>query len=208
MHDVHTGPLIVPIQSFGRLSVHPNNSLHSLQPIRNTLSHHFQLSFTSIDAQYLQTALLGVCSIARVLANERPIILEEEEFPKAPLTTFRMNPILIQANSNTWSRKERRKQGQAQATDREGSITPPTRVTLMCSMQWLFNFTVTPADVILESQWVFGDDRNMFESLVSHIVKKLTQALEPYTPRAQEYPPPSVESSLSETTIASPMTNV
>jgi hypothetical protein len=62
---------------------------------------------------------------------------------------------------------------------------------LICSMQWAFDFTVTPASVILESQWVFGDDRNMFEGLVSHIVKKMGQALEPYSTRSWDYPPPA-----------------
>ncbi len=202
--------LAFKIQSFGRLSVHPNNSLYSFQPPHNTLSHHFHLSFTSIDTQYLQTVLLGTCRTARVLAYERPIILEEEEHPKAPLTTFRMNPNLLQANANTWSRKERRKQGQGQKDrqgGREGSVTPQTRATLMCSTQWLFDFTTTPADVILESQWVFGDDRRMFEGLIAHIVKKVTQALEPYAPRTHEFSPPGMEGSLSEVK-SSPLPNI
>lgn len=113
-----------------------------------------------------------------------------------------MNPILIQASTNTWSRKERRKQEQGQSNQegREGSTTPqqPTNMALMCSMQWLFDFTTTPAGVVLESQWVFGDDRPMFEGLVAHIVKKVTQGLEPYTPRPQEHSPPIAEGSLSE----------
>lgn len=186
--------------SFGRLSVHPNNALHSLQPPRNTLTSQFQLSFTSIDAQYLQTSLLGICSLARVAASERPIILEEEDFPKASsFPTFRLNPVLVQAHANTWSRRARRNLDQPQPGEREGSITPQTSVTLMCSMQWLFDFSEVPARVVLESQWVFGDDRQMFEGLVAHIVKKLTQALETYTPRA-----PEIDSG-SEATLASPI---
>ncbi|KXN86743.1 Putative methyltransferase-like protein C27D7.08c [Leucoagaricus sp. SymC.cos] len=190
---------------FGRLSVHPSNALYSLQPPRNTLTSQFQLSFSSIDAQYLQTALLGICSLARVTATERPLILEDQNLPDAPaLTTFRMSPVLIQAHANTWSRKARRNhdlgnQDLAQPGEREGSITPQTNVTLMCSMQWIFDFVETPARVILESQWVFGDDRNMFEGLVAHIAKKLTQALEIYAPRVQENDPAS-----SETMIESP----
>lgn len=169
------------------------------------MTNRFQISFVAIDAQYLQTALLGICSLARVLASERPIVLDEEERPLAlrnaantPLTSFRLNPVLVQANTNTWSRKERRKHDQAQPGERDGSTTPQTNVQLMCSMQWAFDFTVTPANVNLESQWVFGDDRKMFEGLVAHIVKKLVQALEPYALRSWDYTP-TVDSSLSGT---------
>ncbi|KAJ3564985.1 hypothetical protein NP233_g7933 [Leucocoprinus birnbaumii] len=188
--------------SFGRLSVHPNNTLHSLQPPRNTLTSQFHLSFSSVDAQYLQVTLLGILSLARVNASERPLILEDEELPnKSPLTTFRLSPILVQAQVNTWSRRARRNPDQPQPSERDGSTTPQTSVALMCSMQWLFEFSEAPARVILESQWVFGDDRQMFEGLVAHIVKKLTQALENITPRA-----PEVDTS-SETTLASSVTH-
>ncbi|KAF9448929.1 hypothetical protein P691DRAFT_728779 [Macrolepiota fuliginosa MF-IS2] len=188
--------------SFGRVSTPHYSPLHSLQPIKNTLVNRFGLSFSSIDAQYIQTALLGILSIAGVLASERPLILEEEENPKslAPLTRFKMHPVLVQANSNTWNRKGRRKHDRTQSGEREGSITPQTNVTLMLSMQWCFDFAATPANVNLESQWVFGDDRKMFESLVSHITGKLTHALEQYSSRAQDPAPQPVETNPPEAT--------
>lgn len=153
---------------------------------------------------------MGICDSARVQASERPLILDEEERPlilqnpsHSPLlTTFRLHPILIQAETNTWSRKERRKQQQQQQQPHQiigeqqhsdGSTTPQTQQQpqLICSLQWSFDFTATPANVILESQWVFGDDRNMFEGLVSHIVKKMVQVLEPHSTRPWDPPPPT-----------------
>jgi len=44
-------------------------------------------------------------------------------------------------------------------------------------MQWFIDTTQVPARIILESNWVLGDDRMMFEGLVAHIVKKMAQEL-------------------------------
>jgi hypothetical protein len=175
------------------------------------LINNFQLSFATIEVEHLQKSLLDVCESANISANERPLILDEEERPLAlqldldtpPLTTFRLHPILIKAKTNTWSRKERRKQQKQQQTagerHRDGSTTPqsiqqqPPHEELICSMQWTFDFSVLPAIVLLESQWVFGDDRSMFEGLVSHVVKKMEQVLEPHSMRNLDHYPPLTE---------------
>jgi len=56
-------------------------------------------------------------------------------------------------------------------------------------MQWLIDSTQVPARVILESNWVLGDDRVMFEGLVSHIVKKMAQELSVHVSSARDIDP-------------------
>jgi len=125
MHTAHD----VNIETFGRLSVHPNSSLYPLQPPRNTLASQFPSYPLPLSMlQYLQTALLGICSLARVTANERPIILEEEEFQKTPsLSIFRLNPVLVQAHANTCHAEH----GEIKINcilNGEGSITTPDKM--------------------------------------------------------------------------------
>jgi len=171
-------------QSFGRLSVNSTNALHFLQPPRNTLTGQFKLSSSSINAKNLQAALLRICSLACVVARECPLALEE-----VSSTMLHLDPVLVQADTNTWSRRARRNPVRSQSKERYGLTTPQSSTALMCRMQWLIDSTQVPARVILESNWVLGDDRVMFEGLVSHIVKKMAQELSVHVSSARDIDP-------------------
>jgi len=93
------------------------------------------------------------------------------------LTTLHLNPVIVQADTNTWSRRARRNPVRSQSKEHHGLTTPQSSIVLMCRMQWLIDTTKVPGRVILESNWVLGDDRMMFEGLVSHIVKKMAREL-------------------------------
>lgn len=164
-------------QSFGRLSVNSTNALHFLQPPRNTLIGQFQLSSSSINAKNLQTTLLRICSLACVVARECPPTLEEVSSETCGLSTLHLNPVIVQADTNTWSRRARRNLVRSKSKERHGPTTPQSSTALMCRMQWFIDTTQVPARIILESNWVLGDDRMMFEGLVAHIVKKMAQEL-------------------------------
>jgi len=162
-------------QSYGRLSVNSTNALHFLQPPRNTLTGQFQFSSSSIN---LQATLLRICKLACVVARECPPASEEMSSEACGLTTLRLNPVIVQADTNTWSRRARRNPVQSQSKEHHGLTAPQPSTALMCRMQWFIDTTPVPARVILESHWIFGDDRMMFEGLVAHIVKKLAQELQ------------------------------
>jgi len=164
-------------QSFGRLPVNSFNALHFLQPPKNTLIGQFQLSSSSINTKNLQATLLRICSLACVVARECPPALEKVSSEACGLTTLHLNPVIVQADTNTWSRRARRNPVRSQSKEHHGLTTPQSSIVLMCRMQWLIDTTKVPGRVILESNWVLGDDRMMFEGLVSHIVKKMAQEL-------------------------------
>ena len=163
-------------QSLGRLSVNKTSRLHSLQPRRNTLVRKFQLPWTPLNAQYLQTKLLEICT---VLIREYPPVLEEVSSEAYGTTTLHLNPILVQANTNTWARRARRNPDQSQPDECKGLTTPQTSTALVCRMQWLFDDTGAPG-FALESHWLLGDNRMMFEGLVLHITTKMNQELKVY----------------------------
>ncbi|KAL9713829.1 hypothetical protein Ac2012v2_003440 [Leucoagaricus gongylophorus] len=162
--------------SLGRLSVNKTSRLHSLQPRRNTLVRKFQLPWTPINAQYLQTKLLEICT---VLIREYPPVLEEVSSEAYGTTTLHLNPILVQANTNTWARRARRNPDQSQPDECKGLTTPQASTALVCRMQWLFDDTGGPG-FALESHWLLGDNRMMFEGLVLHITTKMNQELKVY----------------------------
>jgi len=161
-------------QSFGRL---PVNALHFLQPPKNTLIGQFQLSSSSINTKNLQATLLRICNLACVVARECPPALEEVSSEACGLTTLHLNPVIVQTDTNTWSRRARRNPVRSQSKEHHGLTTPQSSIALMCRMQWLIDTTQVPGRVILESNWVLGDDRMMFEGLVSHIMKKMAREL-------------------------------
>lgn len=74
----------------------------------------------------------------------------------------------LAATGNTWSRAARRKKLKASSSDTSQQTTLPP-VKLVCQ--------ATLSHKLLEFNWVRGRDRTLFESLCSHISRKV--ALEP-----------------------------
>lgn len=78
--------------------------------------------------------------------------------------------LLVEAERNTWSRSARRSRHRF-STTLENLQTPSSRQpALTCSIQVIDTSSQT---VALEFQWLYGTDRTLFESFVSHVLRKV-----------------------------------
>ena len=77
----------------------------------------------------------------------------------------------MEAEGNTWSRSARRKRRSA------SSAHLPTwsarQPALTCSVRVIETSSQTKGSLALEFQWLYGTDRALFESFVSHVGRKV-----------------------------------
>ena len=82
--------------------------------------------------------------------------------------------LLVEAERNTWSRSARRnrRRNDFSTTLEDTPASLSRQPVLTCSVQVIDMGTVGQ-DLALEFQWLYGTDRTLFESFVSHIWRKV-----------------------------------
>ena len=91
--------------------------------------------------------------------------------------------LLVEAEANTWSRSARRSRHRRHQND---PSTTPKNITTSCFRQPALTCSVQVIDcrssqatsteeqsLALEFQWLYGTDRTLFESFVSHVWRKV-----------------------------------
>lgn len=131
--------------------LHQNHPLYRLQPQRNTLSKPL------LPSNSLQRM---VDRLREILHSIRDIKIEETHEKASTSSAF-----LIISAEDTWSRKARR---------RPATFSPfrdQSPLSLVCSVG--VRSSSEKSELSLEFQWIVGRDRQMFESFVSHIGRKV-----------------------------------
>ncbi|KAF9040836.1 hypothetical protein BJ165DRAFT_1350914 [Panaeolus papilionaceus] len=161
--DTRLPDSIARIQSIG-----PNHPLHRLLPPRNVLLQ----SFPAASRQDLWQALINVLdSVSGVTATEKaPFASVKEEDSNAAL-------LLVEAQGNTWSRSARRKTKKLSETDALNAVAEPGDDLDALPAQVNPETQTYATAPTLEFQWVYGRDRALFESFVSHVTRKIGLAV-------------------------------
>jgi hypothetical protein len=90
-----------------------------------------------------------------------------------------LRTLFVEAEGNTWSRSARRSRRRVDSSII--SPSPSTRpTTLTCSVCVIetSNQAVEGQSLVLEIQWLYGTDRTLFESFVSHLWRKVGDDLQ------------------------------
>lgn len=124
-------------------------------PMRNTLRQAFPTS-ASLSEQRLQQVLHDTLSAIE------GIIIDKETLKDS--VSFSLTLFVIHAEEDTWSRKARRRRGD----------NPKQHDTPMsASATWKRDTDHANDQHLLEFQWIQGRDRQLFESLCSHVGRKV-----------------------------------
>ncbi|PPQ68289.1 hypothetical protein CVT24_005105 [Panaeolus cyanescens] len=176
--DVRLPDAVARIQSIG-----PNHPLHSLLPQRTTL----RQTFPETSSSSLRQALDEVLDLIPGIAITGPVSGAVEDAVS----------FVVEVSSDTWSRSARRKGKKAQDLKVSAISSKSTQISTAQSPSPALTASVTcqptpftsaqqhasdsRADSILaalEFQWVFGTDRGLYESFVSHITRKVGNAVQ------------------------------
>ena len=149
-------------------SLTTGHPLYRLMPSRNTLTQSFpDCSFHMLsDILDRNLRLLDGVSI-----NTNPGSVSNSVSSSSTLRT-----LFVEAEGNTWSRSARRSRRRIDSSSSTISPTSPTRQpTLTCSVRVIetSNQTAEGKSLVLEIQWLYGTDRTLFESFVSHLWRKV-----------------------------------
>jgi hypothetical protein len=90
-----------------------------------------------------------------------------------------LRTLFVKAEGNTWSRSARRSRRRMDSS----AISPTSSTrqpTLTCSVQVIetSNQAAEGQSFVLEIQWLYGTDRTLFESFVSHLWRKVSDDLQ------------------------------
>ena len=91
-----------------------------------------------------------------------------------------LRTLLVEAEGNTWSRSARRSR---RRIDSSSTILPTSSTrqpTLTCSVRVIetSNQAAEGQSLVMEIQWLYGTDRTLFESFVSHFWRKVGNDLQ------------------------------
>ena len=91
-----------------------------------------------------------------------------------------LRTLLVEAEGNTWSRSARRSR---RRIDSSSTILPTSSTrqpTLTCSVRVIetSNQAAEGQSLVMEIQWLYGTDRTLFESFVSHLWRKVGNDLQ------------------------------
>ena len=150
-------------------SIMTGHPLYQLMPSRNTLNQSFpNCSFHMLSDILDQNLRLldGVSSST----NSNPGSVGNSVSSSTTLRT-----LLVEAEGNTWSRSARRSRPRI---DSPSTILPTSssrQPTLTCSVRVIetSNQVAEGKSLVLEIQWLYGTDRTLFESFVSHLWRKV-----------------------------------
>lgn len=85
--------------------------------------------------------------------------------------------VLVQTMHNTWSRAARRRRTAGTTPSiQDEHITPVLRCRIRClEVEPNARVRSQGGDIIVQFDWVEGDDRGLFESFISHVSRKLKE---------------------------------
>ena len=152
-------------------SIMTGHPLYQLMPSRNTLTQ----SFPNCSFQLLSDILdRNLRLLDGVSTNTSPGTVNNGVSSSSTLRT-----LLVEAEGNTWSRSARRSRRGIDSS----TISPPSctrQPTLTCSIRVIetTNQAVEGQSLALEIQWLYGTDRTLFESFVSHLWRKVGDELQ------------------------------
>ena len=152
-------------------SITTGHPLYQLMPSRNTLSQ----SFPNCSFHMLLDILdRNLRLLDGVSTNTNPRSVSNGVSSSSTLRT-----LFVEAEGNTWSRSARRSRRRIDSS--AVSPTSSTRQpTLTCSVQVIETSSQAAEgqSLALEIQWLYGTDRTLFESFVSHLWRKVGDDLQ------------------------------
>lgn len=133
-------------------------------PSRNTLHHTFP-GARSVDilANTLRNVLVHINGLSVTSATPAT--------PATPKYQYPSTTMLVQVQSNTWSRAARRKR--LPATVSADQESPVLRCSIDCRSMVASG---TFCEIVFT--WLEGKDRSIFESFTSHVNRKVTSTLQ------------------------------
>lgn len=126
-----------------------NPALHRLLP-RPTLLVHSLPQNQSPHSVFL--------SLRHKLENDKVSLSEDTELS-----------LLLRATGATWSRAARRQRQRDEMFDSKKKMAEPQEVVLVCRLE----IFVPAKEGVLQLSWLYGSDRQLFESLWSHILRHI-----------------------------------
>lgn len=147
-------------------SIMAGHALYQLMPSRNTLTQSFpNCSFHMLSDILDRNLRLLDC----ISTNTIPGSVSNGVSSSSTLRT-----LFVEAEGNTWSRSARRSRRRIDSS----TISPTSSTrqpTLTCSVRVIVtsNQAAEEQSLVLEIQWLYGTDRTLFESFVSHLWRKV-----------------------------------
>ena len=152
-------------------SVMTGHPLYQLMPSRNTLTQ----SFPNCTFHMLSDTLdRNLRLLDGVSSNTNPGSVSNGVSSSALRTLF------VEAEGNTWSRSARRSRRRIDSSSTISPTSSTRQPTLTCSVRVIetSNQAAEEQSLVLEIQWLYGTDRTLFESFVSHIWRKVGDDLQ------------------------------
>ena len=153
-------------------SITTGHPLYQLMPSRNTLTQPFPNCSLHMLSDILNRNLR---LLDGVTTSTNPGSASNGVFSSSALRT-----LLVEAEGNTWSRSARRSR---RRIDSSSTILPTSSTrqpTLTCSVRVIetSNQAAERQSLVMEIQWLYGTDRTLFESFVSHLWRKVGNDLQ------------------------------
>ncbi|KAF8817010.1 hypothetical protein BYT27DRAFT_7247880 [Phlegmacium glaucopus] len=158
-------------------SIVPGHPLYPLMPPRNTLTQSFPNCSVPVLADILDRNL-------RLLEGVSATNKDLGSVSNAVSSSSASRTLFVEAEGNTWSRSGRRRRRLNGSTPLENTSTRTSssssrQPALSCSVQVIDSLPRTmETSLELEFQWLYGTDRTLFESFVSHIWRKVGDDLQ------------------------------
>jgi hypothetical protein len=151
-------------------SIMTGHPLYQLMPSRNTLTQSFPNCSFHMLSDILDRHLRLLDGVS---TNTNP-----GSVSNGVSSSFTLRTLFVEAaEGNTWSRSARRSR---RRIDSSSSTISPTssstrQPTLTCSVRVIetSNQADEAQSLVLEIQWLYGTDRTLFESFVSHLWRKV-----------------------------------
>lgn len=153
-------------------SVMTGHPLYQLMPSRNTLTQ----SFPNCSFHMLSDILdRNLRLLDGVSTNTKPGSVSNGVSSSSTLRT-----LFVEAEGNTWSRSARRSRRRIDSSTTISLQSSTRQPTLTCSVRVIetSNQAVEGQSLVLEIQWLYGTDRTLFESFVSHLWRKVGDDLQ------------------------------
>uniref|UniRef100_A0A8H7XML2 U6 small nuclear RNA (adenine-(43)-N(6))-methyltransferase n=1 Tax=Psilocybe cubensis TaxID=181762 RepID=A0A8H7XML2_PSICU len=145
-------------------SISPKHALYPCMPPKNTLVQAFPGPATHLVSTKLIETLHGIEGVS--------------------YTTTSLNSFFVEARQNTWSRSARRSRANKNSSKKPDpasldadDILSGSQPALTCSCRVLADTAHADPVNVVENQWIFGNDRALFESFVGHVSRKVGMGL-------------------------------
>ncbi|KAF8972036.1 hypothetical protein BDZ97DRAFT_1650372 [Flammula alnicola] len=156
----------------------PTHTLYPVLPPRNTLVQTFPDCTFKTVRDALSEILQSIEGVSATEVNHPPEPVDSaivsSHSARDPTNSGSADLFFIEAQENTWSRSARRKPSRRYHRSIARPVSQPS-----IDIAPGANAAATAGICAVEFQWIFGKDRALFESFVSHINRKVGIALQP-----------------------------